>query len=97
MGLTANGWKNKVGTGNRSCNCGSWKNHWVNCSGKEWPNECSVARCSNSATLGAHIFNANVEGEHIAPFCDACNKLNGEFDLKGGITLISANKQKSCK
>lgn len=31
------------------------------------------------------------------PACDSCNKLDGEFDLKGGITLISANKQKTCE
>lgn len=97
MSITANGWKNKEGTGTRSCKCGSWKNHWINNSGKAWPAKCSVASCNNAATLGAHIINPDVAGEYIVPACDSCNKLNVEFDLKGGITLISANKQKTCE
>ena len=97
MGLTAIGWKNKKGTGTRSCACGSWKQHWLNFSNKNWPDKCSVSGCNNSATLGAHVFNSNVSGEYIDPTCDSCNKLDSEFDLKGGITLVSANKAKTCE
>lgn len=97
MGLTASGWKNKGGTGSRSCNCGSWKQHWINVSGESWPKKCSIQGCINDATLGAHIINSSVSGEKIAPACDSCNKLSGEFSLKGGVTLVSANKQNSCK
>lgn len=94
--MTAKGWKNKRGTGNRSCGCGSWKKHWINCSGKPWPRECSVLGCDHPATLGAHIINSNESGEYIVPTCAECNAMNLEFDLKGGITLVSANKQKTC-
>lgn len=97
MEVTANGWKNKKGTGYRSCNCGSWKNHWINNSDEPWPSTCSIAGCSNTATLGAHIINSSVSGEKIVPACDSCNKLTGEFNLKGGVTLISANKKETCK
>ncbi len=97
MEVTASGWKNKGGTGGRSCNCGSWKQHWINSSGKSWPKECSILGCSNNATLGAHIINSSVSGEKIVPACDSCNKLTGEFTLKGGITLVSANKQATCE
>lgn len=97
MGLTASGWKNKNGTSNRSCKCGSWKQHWINNSDESWPTECSILGCNNSPTLGAHVINSNVSGEYIIPACDSCNKLSSEFDLKGGITLISANKQKTCE
>lgn len=96
MGVTCDGWKNKKGTGVRSCNCGSWKQHWINSSGKTWPSECSVKGCTNKATLGAHIINSNVSGEKIVPACDSCNKLTGEFSLKGGITVVSANKSETC-
>ena len=96
MEVPASGWKNKSGTGNRSCNCGTWKHHWINGSGKPWPNECSVLGCTNNATLGAHVINSSVSGEKIVPACDSCNKLSGEFTLKGGITLISANKSETC-
>ena len=84
MSITAMGWKNKKGTSNRSCKCGSWKQHWINNSGKAWPDKCSISGCDNKATLGAHIFNinCNVSGEYIVPACDSCNKLDGEFNLK---------------
>lgn len=97
MGVIANGWKNKNGTSNRTCNCGSWKNHWINNSGKKWPAECSILGCNHKATLGAHIINNNVPGEYIVPACDSCNKSSTEFDLKGGIKLVSANRQKTCE
>jgi hypothetical protein len=97
MEMTASGWKNKNGTGNRSCSCGSWKQHWINASGKPWPKECSIQGCTNNATLGAHIINSSVSGERIVPACDSCNKLSGEFTLKGGVTLVSANKQNTCE
>lgn len=95
--LTANGWQNKGGTGKRSCNCGSWKQHWINSSGKFWPDKCSISGCNNSATLGAHIFNSTVSGERIVPACDSCNQLGSPFNLKGGITLVSANTETTCK
>jgi len=97
MSITANGWKNKKGTANRSCNCGSWRLHWINNSKKPWPLVCSILSCTNTATLGAHIINSNVSGEYIVPTCDSCNKLIGEFDLKGGVLLVPANKQKTCE
>lgn len=96
MTLPCNGWKNKSGTSDRSCKCGSWKQHWINNSNEKWPTCCSVAGCDNKATLGAHIYNPNVEGEWIVPMCESCNKNNSEFSLTGGITLVSANKSKTC-
>lgn len=97
MSLTCKGWKNKKGTSNRTCNCGSWKNHWINVSKEKWPEICSILGCNNSATLGAHIINSDVRGEYIVPACDSCNQLSCEFDLKSGIILVSANKQKTCE
>ena len=97
MGVTASGWKNKGGTSSRSCNCGTWRQHWINCSGKPWPDKCSISGCTNKATLGAHIINSGVSGEKIVPACDSCNKLSGEFTLKDGVTLVSANKQETCQ
>ena len=96
MGITAYGWKNKGGTGNRKCACGSWKNHWKNNSGKLWPSICSVVGCNSPATLGAHIINSAVRGERIVPACSSCNQLRNEFNLKDGVTLVSANKQETC-
>lgn len=97
MSITRIGWKNKKGTGLRSCNCGSWKNHWINYSGELWPLTCSIEGCYNIATLGAHIINQKVSGEKIVPACDSCNKLEGKFNLKDSVTLVPASKQKTCK
>ncbi|WP_139816719.1 hypothetical protein [Paenibacillus barengoltzii] len=97
MSLPADGWKNKKGTGSRSCNCGSWKDHWINNSKKAWPSTCSISGCNNAATLGAHVINSKVSGEKIVPACASCNKLDSEFSLKGGVTLVSANKQETCE
>ena len=88
-------WKNKNGTGDRSCNCGSWKQHWINSSGKPWSNKCSILGCDKKATLGTHIINASVLGEYIVPACYSCNQLNNEFDLKENVKLVPANKQKT--
>ena len=96
MTLPNKGWKNKSGTANRSCSCGSWKNHWINNSEKAWPSECSVWGCTNKATLGAHVINSEVSGERIVPVCDSCNKLSGEFTL-GKATLVPAKKQTTCQ
>lgn len=96
MSITASNWKNKGGTSNRSCNCGTWKQHWLNVSNKIWPSTCSISGCSNTPTLGAHIINLNVSGERIIPACDSCNKLVDEFDLKGGVSLVPANKSTTC-
>lgn len=68
------GWKNKVGTADRACKCGSWKNHWIKFSGKEWPAKCSVVGCNNSATVGAHVYNKNVSGEKLFQHVIAATK-----------------------
>ncbi len=96
MILPVENWKNKNGTEERSCKCGSWKQHWLNFSGKRWPNKCSVKNCKNRPTLGGHIINPNVSGERIVPMCDSCNKLGGTFDLEGNITLVKASRKDTC-
>jgi hypothetical protein len=97
MSVTATGWANKKGTAGRSCKCGSWKQHWLNSTKKSWPKNCSVKGCSESPTLGAHIYNPDVTGEKIVPMCSSCNGLDSKFDLKIGITLVSANKLETCE
>ncbi len=94
--MTANGWKNKRGTAERSCKCGTWKQHWITYAEKSWPATCSVSGCSSAPTLGAHIINPSVTGERIAPFCDSCNKRNDAFDLKKDPILVSANTSQTC-
>lgn len=96
MDIPATGWKNKVGTADRECKCGTWKAHWIKFAKKSWPDTCSVKGCSSAPTLGAHVINPEVTGERIVPMCDSCNKLSGVFVLKELITLPSANKSATC-
>lgn len=90
-------WKNKKGTGERFCSCGSWKNHWMNFSNEPWPNECSVFGCTNKPTLGAHVFRTDNSKEMIVPMCAACNKKEDEFLLKNCAKCVSANKSETCE
>jgi hypothetical protein len=92
MGLTCIGWKNKNGTSERNCKCGSWKNHWIKNSKESWSLTCSAADCNNYAEVGAHVINSNEDGEWIVPLCIACNNRTGEYSIKAGVTLVPANK-----
>ena len=93
MSLPTDGWKNKGGTGDRVCTtCGTWKQHWINRSGKTWPTACSVEGCYESPTVGAHIYHPDVTGEKIVPMCTSCNGLGSGFNLKGGVTTVPAEQ-----
>ena len=97
MTIPATGWKNKVGTSDRGCKCGTWKDHWIKFSKKPWPASCSVKNCGASPTLGAHVINPDVAGERIIPMCDSCNKVSDTFTLKGEVSVPSANKSETCE
>lgn len=96
MSLPGSGWSNKSGTENRNCNCGSWKQHWINYAKKDWPSSCRVFGCNSAATLGAHVYHPNATGERISPMCNSCNGLSGTFGFKASTTLPSANTSKTC-
>lgn len=89
-------WKNKKGTGERICRCGSWARHWVNFSEQPWPDYCSVEGCYEKASLGAHVYQPPSKEEYIIPMCDDCNHKTDLFDLKSDVILVSANKSKTC-
>jgi len=95
--LSAKKWKNKKGTSERECKCGSWKQHWKKFSGENWPAVCTVYGCINSATMGAHIINNDSSEEWIVPTCDKCNHADNEFYVKNGTKFVSANKSKTCE
>lgn len=97
MSFPIEGWKNKNGTSERTCKCGSWENHWKNFSKRDWPYYCSKEGCINRATLGAHVINSKVNGEYIVPLCYSCNQLEDEFALEGGTVLVPANKSETCE
>lgn len=91
-------WKNKGGTSELSCSCGSWKRHWEKGARKHWPLLCSCSDCSNIATVGGHVVNA-FDGRsdvYIVPLCDNCNHRTDSFTLKNGTPVVPANKQETC-
>ena len=93
MSLPCSGWKNKNGTSERSCKCGSWKEHWENNSCKPWPLNCCASDCNGIAEVGAHVINPNCSGEWIVPLCKGCNNRTDTFALKATSTLVPANKE----
>ena len=95
MNFPINGWKNKNGTAERFCKCGSWKNHWINNSGKPWPWICCAADCMQAAEVGAHVINLVLEGEWIIPLCKACNQITDTFSISSLTVPVSANKEKT--
>ena len=96
MTFPYSGWKNKIGTTDRACSCGTWKNHWLQCSDKPWPAYCSVYGCLHPPSLGTHIVNLSVSDQQIVPMCSSCNRLDLIFNLNVGVTSVSANKSKAC-
>ena len=89
--LPNTGWSNATGTGDKSCPCGTWKDHWLKHSGKSWPSACSVVGCSSAPTLGAHVKNSGVTGHRITPMCGDCNQRTDTFSLSGTLTNADAN------
>lgn len=94
MSLPLDGWKNKRGTEDRNCQCGSWKNHWLKFSGKSWPGKCATSGCNNAVKLEVHIYktSSHVTGKYIVPACDSCDKRTNRFNLKISAILVPANK-----
>lgn len=90
-------WKNKAGTTDRKCKCGSWKEHWVNISQNTWPEKCGVLGCDNKADVGAHVLINGGSKEYIMPMCKACNASTDNFRKKRTVEVVSANKNETCE
>ena len=89
-------YKNKNGTGERTCKCGSWKQHWINYSSYSWPSSCQVSGCNDPASVGAHLRRLSDNKEFIAPLCSACNNRTDNFYLKSDSMIVSADRGKTC-
>jgi hypothetical protein len=94
--------KNVVGTGERTCKCGSWLKHWEKLSRKS-AYLCSVEKCTEKATAGAHITRPNAKNEdyithpYIVPMCSEHNGKHGaEYNSKPNTTFVWANVSKTC-
>jgi len=90
MSVTPRNWKKKNGIAVNDCTNESWKQHWIDSTGRSWPDKCSVSSCSNEPTIGAHIMNENVSGVKIVPMCPSCYEKTSAFNLGFGISLANA-------
>lgn len=93
--------KNLHGTSGLRCGCGSWLEHW-----KQGANSnravCAVVGCSQTAVVGAHVISTDRRTDHqwwIAPFCSVHNHYTNESEmfLKSNVTLVSANRNYTCR
>ena len=87
-------WSNMRNTSERTCSCGSWKDHWKNYSGHRWPATCSVEGCFAEPVLGAHVKRDNDASGYIVPMCDSCNKKSEHFALKSSVIPV---REDACK
>jgi len=90
--------KNVNGTSYRSCNCGSWIDHWRNFS-NQTATICRAKGCSNKQIVGAHVKKSysTDNKEYIVPFCNYHNHQTGNIELVEGTVLTPANKNLTCK
>ena len=95
--VPCNGWKNKKGTSDRYCPYGSWIEYYRLYTTNDLRRDirCAVEGCNHAAEVGAHVYNteSGSREEYIAPLCQSCNMKEGEFSLRPGTELVSANLQ----
>jgi hypothetical protein len=89
--------KNLIGTGGKSCSCGSWLQHWENNTITRVPLLCVANGCNNFAKVGGHVkkTDTGANDAFIIPICDSCNNLTEEYTVLDG-HFVSANKSKTC-
>ncbi|WP_038255956.1 hypothetical protein [Xenorhabdus bovienii] len=97
MAMNIWGWRNEEDTSDLTCPCGSWKAHWENLSGEDWPEKCTVDNCDNQPEVGAHIIND--DGDRIiVPMCKSCNGMKTDevtFSLKD-IVIVPSDESDMC-
>lgn len=92
------GWRNVRGDGQRTCPCGTWRNHWINYSGATMqPYYCAVEGCNNRFDRGGHMYYGSNKKEYIVPICHECNMSNNVLTLKSGTYVAIANMSETCK
>lgn len=81
----------------KQCACGTWLNHWENCTGKSLPSSCYVTGCTRTDLVGAHITKvAGDNTQYIVPICKACNNNPDDFKIPDNTSLALASQSKTC-
>lgn len=92
--------KNLKGTGDNTCSCKGWLNHWLNTTGEtSLPNFCGELSCTETPTDGAHVIKVDSKDKdwYIVPLCHKHNESVDEFELYAGAILAPASVSKTCK
>lgn len=87
---------NVSGTSDRKCDCGSWKNHWINFSKKEWPALCSESTCLNEATVGAHVCLQRGGKSFIIPLCYEHSAVTEAIEISDDTVMVPSNVSETC-
>lgn len=91
--------KNRNGTAELSCKCGTWLKHWENFT-KTKAIKCSMVRCFNYQNLvGGHVIQCLSDDRttYIVPICNSCNQKSSEecYDV-GDTVLAPSNVAETC-
>jgi len=91
--------RNINGTSDKTCECGSWIDHWKKFSGQSLPAFCPTVGCYNKSLVGAHVQKDSYSDNkwYIVPLCSTCNGKKGEsLDISDTYNLVSANVSETC-
>ena len=86
-------------TGNETCKCGSWFEHWKKFSRSLAPRFCPEKTCAKPPEFGAHVQkDDSADGFwYIVPLCRDCNAKTGSaIDIVDTVELVSADTNETC-
>ena len=71
----ARGAGNVVGTSWQRPPGDSWKEYWLEQTGRDWPKTCCFEECEKEACLGGHVYieEYQTRAQFILPICNSCN------------------------
>ena len=66
---------NVVGTSWQRAPGNSWKEYWLERTGRDWPDTCCFEECDNEADVGGHVHVEEYQNrvKFILPICNSCN------------------------
>lgn len=92
--------RNIGGTGQNSCGCDSWLDHYRRGSGiSSGLTFCSIEGCYNAATVGAHVqISGSITRQwFIVPMCESHNRVTtSDLSIPNSTPRVSASVEKTC-
>ena len=91
--------KNTNGTEQKTCECGSWFEHWKRFGRRPTPTFCAVENCYGRDLVGAHVQKGGSSDESwfVVSLCSAHNnQRDGALTISDPWKLVSANVSLTC-